>query len=285
MKILFSPANKMKTHTAFLTYFTLLLFIFCLILTAGCSHLNGNTMEVKKVKENWTFDHGGIIRGDNTKKEMSLIFTGGSYGEGADHILDVLQKMDIKAGFFVTGDYIRTKEFHPALHRMTREGHYLGPHSDSHPLYCPWEDREKTLVTEEFFKTDLLKNVEDLKQFGTMKEGQHVYFIPPYEWFNNDQTKWTQDLGFTMFNFTPGSGSNRDWAPEGHKSFAPSITIMEDILKYEQKDPHGLNGFLLLLHLGSERKDKTFLYLEPLLIELKNRGYNFVRVDELIKSD
>jgi peptidoglycan/xylan/chitin deacetylase (PgdA/CDA1 family) len=242
-------------------------------------------MEVNNVKENWTYDHGGITRGDNTKKEMALIFTGGSYGEGADHILNVLQKFDIKAGFFVTGDYIRTEKYHPALHRMTREGHYLGPHSDSHPLYCPWEDREKTLVTEEFFKADLLKNIEDLKQFGTMTEGQHVYFIPPYEWFNNDQTKWTEDIGFTMFNFTPGSGSNRDWAPESHKSFAPSITIMEDILKYEQKDPHGLNGFLLLLHLGSERKDKTFLYLEPLLIELKNRGYNFVRVDELIKSD
>src|SRR5206468_2895017 len=109
-----------------------------------------------------------------------------------------------------------------------------------------------------------------------------VYFIPPYEWYNQDQSNWAREMGVLLFNFTPGSGSNRDWAPEGHKSFVPSQKIIDDILAYEQKDPHGLNGFLLLLHVGSERKDKTFLLLGGLLDELKQRGYAFARVDELV---
>jgi hypothetical protein len=39
---------------------------------------------------------------------------------------------------------------------------------------------------------------------------------------------------------------------------------------------------VLLLHVGSQRKEKTFLLLEPLVVELKKRGYGFVRVDEMV---
>jgi peptidoglycan/xylan/chitin deacetylase (PgdA/CDA1 family) len=89
-------------------------------------------------------------------------------------------------------------------------------------------------------------------------------------------------MGVVLFNFSSGSGSNRDWAPEDHRSFVPSTKILEDILKYEQKDPNGLNGFFLLLHLGTTRKDKMYLLLDDLLTELENRGYRFVRVDEML---
>ncbi len=85
-----------------------------------------------------------------------------------------------------------------------------------------------------------------------------------------------------LFNFTPGSGSNRDWAPEDHESFVPSKKIIDDVLAYEQKDPRGLNGFLLLLHVGSQREDKTFLRLDELLTELTKRGYSLTQVDKLL---
>lgn len=240
--------------------------------------LKDNTMN-----PNWTYDHGGIVRGDRTKKEMALIFTGGDFGEGAMHILDELAARGIKAGFFVTGDYVRKPGYDAHLKRMVAEGHYLGPHSDTHPLYAPWEDRSKTLVTREFFREDLQKNIDDLRALGAMSNpDQPVYFIPPYEWFNDDQTEWSREMGALLFNFTPGSGSNRDWAPEDHKSFAPSEKIMSDILAFEAREKDGLNGFLLLLHLGSQREDKMHRLLGPLLDELIKLGYAFKRVDELI---
>jgi len=231
----------------------------------------------------WTLSEGGVIRGDTSKKQIALIFTGGDFGEGAPHVLDTLKAADIKASFFVTGDYLRHRELQAGVHRIVAEGHYLGPHSDSHPLYCPWEDRSKTLVTQEFFRNDLQKNIDDLRRdFGALADKKPVYFIPPYEWYNADQSRWAAGMNVLLFNFTPGSGSNRDWAPESEKSFVPSQKIIDDILAYEQKDPHGLNGFLLLLHVGSQRKDKTFLLLGPLLKELKSRGYSFVRIDEML---
>ena len=230
----------------------------------------------------WTLVEEGVIRGDTAHKRMALIFTGGDFGEGTGHILECLREHKIQASFFFTGDYLRKPDHAEFLKRILADGHYLGPHSDSHPLYAPWEDRSKTLVTRQFFRQDLQKNIDDLRALGALRDGKVVYFIPPYEWYNREQSRWAREMGVLLFNFTPGSGSNRDWAPEGHKSFAASKQIIEDILAYEQKDPHGLNGFLLLLHVGSQRKDKTFLLLGELLEELKARGYEFVRVDELL---
>lgn len=230
----------------------------------------------------FTFDHGGIIRADPSRKELALIFTGGSYGEGTGPILDALAERHIRAAFFVTGEYLAAEAHRALLRRMIDEGHYVGPHSDAHLLYCDWEDRGHTLVTEEQFRSDLEKNIADLRQFGALPDGQTIWFIPPYEWFNADQVRWSRDLGVRLFNFTPGSGSNRDWIPEGERGFVSSADILRGILEYEQKDPHGLNGFLLLLHLGSQRQDKMHLQVGPLLDELTRRGYGFVRVDELL---
>src|SRR5690349_3565271 len=92
----------------------------------------------------WTVVEGGVGRGDLSSKPTALISTGGDLGEGAIHVLDTLKASKIKASFFLPGDYLHKPELQDGLKRMVAEGPYLGPHSDSHPLYCPWEDRSKT---------------------------------------------------------------------------------------------------------------------------------------------
>jgi peptidoglycan/xylan/chitin deacetylase (PgdA/CDA1 family) len=226
--------------------------------------------------------YGAIIRGDIHVKKLALVFTGDKRGESTAPILDALKKRHLKAGLFVTGNFVRDPTLRPLLERAIAEGHYVGPHSDSHPLYCAWEEREKSLVTEKFFKKDLAKNIDDLAELGSLRARMARLFIPPYEWFNGDQVRWSDEMGVTLINFTPGSGSNRDYAPEGHRVFVPSQKIFDDILAYERKDPHGLNGFVLLLHLGSGRKDPFHTRLGKLCDALAKRGYEIVRVDELL---
>jgi peptidoglycan/xylan/chitin deacetylase (PgdA/CDA1 family) len=249
----------------------------------GCAALGPPRAIELPTSPNWTFDQGGIVRGDVTQQKVALIFTGGDYGEGTACILDALQQAGIKASFFVTGQYLAKAEHEPLLRRMVAEGHYLGPHSAAHLLYCPWEDRSRMLVTEEEFAADLAKNIADLKRWGALRGRGPVYFIPPYEWFNAQHVAWARTRGIVLFNFTPGSGSNRDWIPEGERGFVSSQTILQGILDYERRDPHGLNGFLLLLHLGSLRQDKMHEQVAPLIAELTRRGYTFVRVDELLR--
>jgi endoglucanase len=228
-------------------------------------------------------NYGAIIRGDVNAKKLALIFTGGDFGESTQPILDILKKRNIQAGFFVTGNFIRNSELGPLLVRAVAEGHYVGPHSDSHPLYASWEERDKTLVTAEFFKKDLKKNIAALSALGALNRDQATFFVPPYEYYNGDQIRWSRELGITLFNLTPGCGSNRDYIREGAPHFISAQKIYDDILAYEKKDPHGLNGFILLLHLGSGRKDPFHPMLGPLCDELTKRGYEFERIDRLLK--
>ncbi|MCX6567919.1 MAG: polysaccharide deacetylase family protein [Candidatus Aminicenantes bacterium] len=228
-------------------------------------------------------DQDGIVRGDTSVRRMSLVFTGGSFADGGVHIREVLRKEKVKAGFFFTGDFYRTPEFAGLVRGLVADGHYLGAHSDRHLLYCDWADRQKTLVTREEFRADLLANYREMERFGIGRE-EAPFFIPPYEWYNRDIAAWCRELGLTLFNFTPGTSSNADYTTPSMPEYLSSRKIYDRILAYENKDPSGLNGFILLVHIGTdpERTDKFYLMLGNLIADLRARGYAFVRIDELL---
>jgi peptidoglycan/xylan/chitin deacetylase (PgdA/CDA1 family) len=114
-------------------------------------------------------------------------------------------------------------------------------------------------------------------------DSEFRYFLPPYEHYNREIADWTAEQGMTLINFTPGTRSNADYTGEADKNFVPSQVIFDSILKKEREDPHGLNGFLLLLHIGAGpgRADKFHHRFGELLDVLTAKGYQFVRVDEL----
>jgi endoglucanase len=61
--------------------------------------------------------------------------------------------------------------------------------------------------------------------------------------------------------------------------YVSSDTILNSILEYEKKSGNGLNGFILLSHIGTDarRKDKFYHRLPALIKALKNRGYQFLK--------
>lgn len=249
----------------------------------GCHAPSVTSSHTRGDCRGFTFDHGGIIRGPRDCKQVALIFTGGEHGEGTASILDALRDHRAKASFFVTGDFTRNPLHWGYLRRMVAEGHYLGPHSDAHLLYCAWEDRDRTLVSRSVFRADLEKNLADLARFGPNRR-QMRFFIPPYEWYNRQIVEWAREMGLVLFNFTPGTRSNTDYMADSDPRFIPSGQIVRSILDYEALRPDGLNGFLLLLHLGAgpDRTDKMHPHIASLLAELVRRGYVFVRVDEML---
>jgi peptidoglycan/xylan/chitin deacetylase (PgdA/CDA1 family) len=255
----------------------LLIFSILLIsyLTVG-QILSGTNLEIQ---------HGGVVRTDTTKKEISLVFTGHEFADGGEIILRVLKKHGIKASFFLTGDFYRNRKFSGLIKSLKSNGHYLGAHSDKHLLYCSWEQRDSLLVSESEFKQDLRANYEEMKKFGIAKSAAS-YFMPPYEWYNDTISAWTRDLEIVLVNYTSGTYSNADWThPELGKQYLSSDTIYARILHYESQSPHGLNGFLLLTHIGTDprRTDKFYRRLAGLITELKRRGYRFTRLSETIE--
>lgn len=116
-------------------------------------------------------------------------------------------------------------------------------------------------------------------------DSEFSYFLPPYEHYNREIADWTAEMGMILINFTPGTRSNADYTGEADRNFVSSQVIFDSILKKEREDPHGLNGFLLLLHIGAGpgRADKFHTRFGELLDVLAARGYQFVRVDELLE--
>jgi peptidoglycan/xylan/chitin deacetylase (PgdA/CDA1 family) len=228
---------------------------------------------------------GGIIRTDSTKKEIHLVFTGHEFGDGGEVIRSVLQRHGVKAAFFLTGDFYRNRKFSSLIQGLKSDGHYLGGHSDKHLLYCSWEKRDSLLVSKEEFIADLLANYAELEKFGVRKSDA-PFFLPPYEWYNKSVSAWTEELGLTLVNFSPGTYSNADWTiPELGKQYLSSDTIYNRILSYENNHSAGLNGFILLTHIGVDprRTDKFYLRLDGLLFELEKRGYTFTLLSAAIR--
>ncbi|WP_149274601.1 polysaccharide deacetylase family protein [Pareuzebyella sediminis] len=230
--------------------------------------------------------YGAIVRGDSTQKKLTLIFTGDSFADGAARISRVLRKKRIKAAFFFTGNFYRNPSFAKSIKKLIKDQHYLGAHSDRHLLYCSWEDRDSLLITKNQFVTDLKNNYSEMERFGITKEDA-PFFLPPYEWYSDTISKWTYEQHLQLINFTSGTSSNADYTTPSMTNYKTSQDIYNNILDYEEGHGSGLNGFLLLIHIGTdpERKDKFYLRLSALVDELRSRGYIFTGLKEHLAFD
>lgn len=228
------------------------------------------------------YREGGVTRGPRDQKSIALEFTADEFTEGAGNILNQLAAHHARASFFLTGRCARRPENAGWIRRMIHDGHYVGSHSDAHPLLCPWSGPKKTLVTKEFFQADMKRSFEALGKFGVSAETA-PYFVPPYEWYNEEVAAWGRDMGLTLINFTPGTRANADYTEDSAPNFTSSASILDSIKKCDERD--GLGGFLLLMHLGAgpARTDKMSDHIGELLDYLQGRGYKLVRVDELLK--
>jgi len=222
---------------------------------------------------------GGVIQGDSSKKKIALVFTGHEFADGSKAIRQTLKKHKVKGSFFLTGEFYR---LYPDLVRqLQKEGQYLAPHSDKHLLYADWAKRDSTLVTREVFQKDLMDNYQAMTQVG-INLPEKLYFLPSFEWYNQDISSWCSELGVQLINFTPGTVSNADYTVPEMKNYRSSEEIYQNILNYEKA--RSLNGFMLLTHIGTDprRTDKFYDWLDRLIEMLKSKGYEIVRVDELL---
>jgi peptidoglycan/xylan/chitin deacetylase (PgdA/CDA1 family) len=233
----------------------------------------------------FTYDHGAIVRGPKDRRQLAIVFTGDEFGDGLSTIAKTLERHHAKAYFFFTGRFYRNRAFAAGIRRLKRDGHYLGPHSNAHLLYADWNDRSKTLVTREQFDSDLNENYAAMKRFGITRTSAG-YFLPPFEWYNREIADWTSGFGLTLVNYSPGTRSNADYTTPDMPAYRTSQEIYDSITGYEAKDRSGLNGFILLLHAGTDpaRTDKFYGRLDGLLSWMASKGYISVRIDKLLRK-
>ena len=140
---------------------------------------------------------------------------------------------------------------------------------------------KKTLVARGEFVADLVNSRNQIQGLS-IAEHEIRFFLPPDQYYNQEMADWSKMLGLTMVNFSP---STPDRTTEAESNFASSEVIFDSLIAKDQEDPNGLNGFLLLLHIGSgpARADKFHVRFGELLDYLAGKGYQLVRVDELLE--
>ncbi|HYE55293.1 MAG TPA: cellulase, partial [Chitinophagaceae bacterium] len=122
----------------------------------------------------------------------------------------------------------------------------------------------------------------EMEGFG-ISRSEAPYFLPPYEWYNDTIAAWTKGLGLQLINFTPGTLTHADYTTPVMKNYRSSDVILQSVNDFEKRYASGLNGFIMLMHIGAgpQRKDKLHDRLEELVRWMKGKGYELTTINKL----
>lgn len=207
--------------------------------------------EVECKEETEQFRGDPMYKG-NEKGDYVALMINVAWGEQElDQIIKILTRLKVPATFFFEGKYA---EKHPdQVEDIHRRGHVVGNHSYSHP--SRWGRYSYDGFTKEIVKTN-----EVLE--GIIGE-KITYFAPPGGEYNEKTLAAAYDQGMYTILWT---ADTVDW--KGGSADA----IIERVMK--KVEP----GALILMH----PKPNTVAALESLIEILRNEGYGFKTIDQMV---
>ena len=221
----------------------------------GLSFQQEGQAPVTNVTAEFLSQYDGYYMGDSSEKNLYLTFDAGYENGYTAGILDVLKKHDVKAAFFLVGNYLKTSP--ELVKRMVSEGHTVGNHTYSHPDMS-------AISTEDAFREELSKLEEEYKSV-TGKE-MLKYYRPPQGKYSEANLKMAKDLGYrTIFwrlAYVDWYESDQPTKEEAFNKLIPRVHP----------------GAIVLLHSTSKTNAEI---LDELLIKWENMGYKFKSITEL----
>lgn len=219
-----------------------------------------------------SFSHGSRIR----RREVSLVFNAIDNVEGLTEILNTLSEFQIRATFFVNGEFIRR---HPdAVKEIAFSGHEIG---SMFYTYFNMTDSRFT-VDKEFIKRGLARNEDDYF-LATGKELSLLWHAP-YYFVNSDIIEASREMNYTYIS---RDVDPLDWATKetvyngsGGGLYYPSAVLVDRVL--DKKKP----GSIIPIRIGKsegERDDYLFHKIDLLINGLISLGYKVVPVSVLME--
>ena len=199
--------------------------------------------------------YDAVYIGNTQEKVLYLTFDAGYENGCTAKILDVLQKHNVPAAFFLVGNYI---EKNPDLvRRMVEEGHIVGNHTMHH--------YDMSKISE---KAAFQKELEDLEKlfYDTTQTDLPKYYRPPQGIYSEDNLKMAQELGYrTVFWSLAYVDWKNDAQPTAEYAFSKLL-------------PRTHSGAVVLLHSTSQTNAAI---LDELLTKWKNMGYSFASIEQI----
>ena len=181
-------------------------------------------------------------------KVVALTFDDGP-SKYTDKILNILKKYNACGTFFLIGN--KVEFYSDVLKRMLEEGSEIGNHSYDHKLL--------TRLSKEDFQEEINKTQEAIKKVTGFTP---TLFRPTYGGYTNVLKSYT-DLKFVLWDV-----DSRDWQVKSKDK------ILNNIL------PNVKSGSIVLMH---DNHKYALDALEDILVNLKEQGYKFVTVSELLE--
>ena len=196
-----------------------------------------------------------VYLGNTDEKVIYLTFDAGYENGCTEKILDILQKHDVKAAFFLVGNYLQQNA--DLVRRMAKEGHIVGNHTMHHP------DMSKISDMESF-----RKELEELEKLYLDITGEQMakFYRPPQGNYSEENLRMAKELGYkTVFWSLAYVDWNNDKQPTAEYAFSKLL-------------PRTHNGAVVLLHSTSRTNAEI---LDELLTKWKEMGYRFGTLEEL----
>ncbi|MCM1369894.1 MAG: polysaccharide deacetylase family protein [Candidatus Amulumruptor caecigallinarius] len=172
-------------------------------------------------------------------KRVYITFDDGPIPESTPWVLDVLDKYNVKATFFMVGDNVRR---YPELYEeVKRRGHAVGNHTMHHA-------RGSRKSTKTF--------VNDVKEAAQYIESD--LFRPPHGWMRFAQTEWVHRHYRIVMH---------DIVTRDYSSLLTSEDVVENVRKYAS------TGSIIVFHDSLKSLPRLRGSLEPCIKWLKDQGY------------
>ena len=216
--------------------------------TSGSAPIGPSTREALQ-------EYDAVYVGDPEEPVLYLTFDAGYENGHTEAILDTLKKHNVKAAFFLVGNYLQKNA--DLVRRMVNEGHIVGNHTMHHPDMSAITDKET-----------FQKELADLEKLFTDITGKELpkYYRPPQGIYSEENLKLAKELGYkTVF----WSLAYKDWDNDKQ----PDTEYAKGKLL-----PRTHNGAVILLHSTSQTNADA---LDELLTQWKAKGYRFETIDKL----
>src|ERR1700726_1615932 len=200
-------------------------------------------------------------------KKIALSFDDGPDPKWTPKILDVLKQKNVPGVFFVIGNMANQRP--DILKREYAEGHEIGNHTFTHPKFddtiTHTEIRWQLNLTERLIESTLgAKSILFRPPYGIDHQPEYAEEVA--------QLPYPQELGYLIVGqrIDPDDWSLQDGKP------IPAKEIVASVLRQANK------GNIILLHDGGGDRSQTLAALPQIIDALREKGYQFVSVSDLI---
>ena len=218
---------------------------------------NGNTENQENTdasaSESSAADANSDAAADSVTKYISVSFDAAWGADDTIQILDILDKYNVKATFFMTGGWVDS--FPDMVKEIYARGHDLGNHSQNHKQMSKLSANEQ--------KTEIMTVSDKIRELT----GYEVFlFRPPYGDYNSTLINTVYSCNHYPIQWDVDS---LDWKDYG----------VENIIKTVTQHKALGNGSIILMHNGAKYTAEA---LDTVLSTLQSQGYTLVPVSQLI---